>query len=295
VLLGRRRPAWLADFEEGWRFDQLREAWPTRLQDRIDCALEALVARSADRLVAVTTPIVDDFNRRFGVCADHVSMAWDPDLDEQFSSARPPELETDHINVVYTGTLTLPHRRDPRGLIAALRELAVRYPEDANRIRLVLAGSLSEQERHMVEGMNRDGLVRHVGALRRRDAVALQRRADALLLLTSGDHTSQITGKLFEYLAANRPIIAVAPDNEAARLVRETNTGVVVAPDDVQAIVGALRAAASGQLASRFRPRGLERYRYPGPEKAFVESMEHAIASHQARGAGRRRRRARAT
>jgi glycosyltransferase involved in cell wall biosynthesis len=283
LLLGWSRPAWVADFEEGWRFDQLREAWPTRLQDRIDCALEAWVARSADRLVAVTMPIVDDFTRRFGVCADHVSMAWDPDLEEQFSSARPPELETDRINIVYTGTLTLPHRRDPRGLIAALRELAVSYPEDASRIRLVLAGSLSEQERQLVNDMNRDGLVRHVGALRHRDAVALQRRADALLLLTSGDHGSQITGKIFEYLAANRPIIAVASDNAAARLVRETNTGVVVAPDDVQAIVGALRAATSGQLASRFQPRGLERYRYPGPAEAFAESVEHAIASHQAR------------
>ncbi len=146
----------------------------------------------------------------------------------------------------------------------------------------------------MVDGMNRDGLVRHVGALRRRDAVALQRRADALLLLTSGDHASQVTGKIFEYLAANRPIIAVASDNEAARLVRETNTGVVVAPDDVQAIVGALRAAASGQLARRFQPRGLERYRYPGPAEAFVESMECAIASHHTRGAGRWQHRARA-
>ncbi len=233
-------------------------------------------------------PIVDDFHRRFGVNADHGSMAWDPDLDAQFSSARPPELDTDRVNIVYTGTLTLPHRRDPRGLIAALRELAVRYPEDASRIRLVLAGSLSDEERQVVNGVSRDGLVRHVGALRRPEAVTLQRRADALLLLTSGDHASQITGKIFEYLAANRPIIAVASDNEAARLVRETNTGVVVAPDDVQAIVGALREAASGQLARRFQPRGLEPYRYPGPAEAFVESMEHAIATHQARGAGRR-------
>jgi glycosyltransferase involved in cell wall biosynthesis len=288
LLLGGRRPAWVADFEEGWRFDQLREAWPTRLQDRLDRALEACVVRGADRLVAVTMPIVEDFNRRFGPCADCMSMAWDPDLDEQFSSARPPKLDTDRINIVYTGTLTLPHRRDPRGLIAALRELAVSYPEDASRIRLVLAGSLSDEERDMVDGMNRDGLVRHVGALRRPDAVALQRRADALLLLTSGNHSSQITGKIFEYLAANRPIIALAPDNEAARLVRETHTGVVVGPEDVQAIVGALREAASGQLASRFEPSGLERYRYPGPANAFVESMERAIASHRARGAARR-------
>lgn len=261
------------------------------MQDRIDRALEARVARSADRLTAVTMPIVEDFTRRFEVCADHVPMAWDPDLDAQLSSARPPELDRARVNVVYTGTLTLPHRRDPRGLIAALRALALRYPQDAGRIRLVLAGSLSGEERRIVDGMSRDGLVRHVGALRHLEAVALQRRADALLLLTSGEHSSQVTGKIYEYLAANRPIIAIASDNEAARLVRETNTGVVVAPDDVQAIVGALREAASGRLASGFQPRGLERYRYPGPAQAFLDSMEHAIAARRQRPVGALKRR----
>ncbi|MGO9763866.1 MAG: glycosyltransferase [Solirubrobacteraceae bacterium] len=283
LLLSRTRPAWIADFEEGWRFDPLRADWPSRLQDRLDAALEARVARSADRLVAVTLPIVADFNRRFGVCADHVSMAWDPDLDEQFSSACPPQLDAERVNIVYTGTLTLPHRRDPRGFIAALRRFADRYPEDANRTRIVLAGSLSDEERHLVDGMSRDGLVRHVGALRRDEAVALQRRADALLLLTSGEQVSQVTGKIFEYLAANRPIIALAPDNEAARLVHETNAGLVVAPDDVDGIVDALREAASGRLAETFQPTGLERYRYPGPAKVFMQSVEHAIASNRAR------------
>jgi glycosyltransferase involved in cell wall biosynthesis len=288
LLLARERPAWIADFEEGWRFDHLREEdWPSRLQDRIDSALEQRVARSADRLVAVTMPIVEDFARRFGAGVEHVSMAWDPDLDERFRSARPPELDADHVNIVYTGTLTLPHRRDPRGFMAALRQFADRHPEEAGRTRIVLAGSLSDEERQMVDSMSRDGLVRHVGALPRGETVALQRRADALLLLTSGDHTSQVTGKIFEYLAANRPIIALASNNEAARLVRETNAGIVVAPDDVDGIVGALREAACGRLADSFRPTGLERYRYPEPAKVFVKAIEHAIADSRARRAGR--------
>jgi glycosyltransferase involved in cell wall biosynthesis len=49
------------------------------------------------------------------------------------------------------------------------------------------------------------------------------------------------SGKLFEYLAARRPILAaVPPDGTAAQLIREANAGIVVAPDDVDGIQHAL-------------------------------------------------------
>ena len=47
---------------------------------------------------------------------------------------------------------------------------------------------------------------------------------------------------MFEYLAAERPILAVVPpDGAAAELIREAGAGVVVAPDDVDGIAAALR------------------------------------------------------
>ena len=50
-----------------------------------------------------------------------------------------------------------------------------------------------------------------------------------------------VTAKIFEYLAAGRPILAAVPsDGEAAAIVRDTNAGTVVEPDDVDAIGAAL-------------------------------------------------------
>ncbi len=40
LALGRGRPAWIADFDDGWRFEPLMGRWPTALQDRLDAALE---------------------------------------------------------------------------------------------------------------------------------------------------------------------------------------------------------------------------------------------------------------
>ena len=79
--------------------------------------------------------------------------------------------------------------------------------------------------------------------------VALQRRADCLLLITGRD-SSEATGKLFEYLAAGRPLIALAADNEAARIVESTGTGVVWSgpSDPGGAVSGMVGSTASTEM-----------------------------------------------
>lgn len=84
------------------------------------------------------------------------------------------------------------------------------------------------------------------------EALALQRDSDALLLLipeADGRGRGVLSGKVFEYLAAGRPILAaVPPDGEAAALIREAGAGIVVPPDDVEAI-----AAGLSELLARWR------------------------------------------
>ncbi len=78
----------------------------------------------------------------------------------------------------------------------------------------------------------------------RRESLALQRNSDALLLLipdAGGRGRGVLSGKVFEYLAAERPILAaVPPDGAAAQLIRDTGAGVVAAADDVAGLRAAL-------------------------------------------------------
>jgi glycosyltransferase involved in cell wall biosynthesis len=86
----------------------------------------------------------------------------------------------------------------------------------------------------------------------RRASLELQRDSEALLLLipdADGRGRGVLSGKVFEYLAAERPILAVVPpDGAAAGLIRAAGAGVVVAPDDVDGMVAALR-----ELHARWR------------------------------------------
>lgn len=100
-------------------------------------------------------------------------------------------------------------------------------------LRLLLVGGLDAQEERWLADLHVRELVEVNGQRLSVEAVAAQRAADALLLLTSPGHISQATGKLYEYLAARRPIIALADGNEAARIVSESEAGITIPPDDV--------------------------------------------------------------
>ena len=65
-VLGRRRPAWVADFRDGWSFEPHRPPFPTAPQRALDAWLERQVVLRADRVLAATLPIAEDFRARYG-------------------------------------------------------------------------------------------------------------------------------------------------------------------------------------------------------------------------------------
>jgi glycosyltransferase involved in cell wall biosynthesis len=279
--MGRDRPAWLADFRDGWTYHSWRPPFPTAAQRDLDRALERKVVRTAQRTTVVQEAVGDDFRRRLGIDTACVPNGWDPDLAREADSAQLPELPADRILLVHTGTLSGPWGRNPGKLLEGLRRLIEHDSEARAAIALVLAGRLDQREQELIARSGLDGVVMHVGHLSRAQAMALQRRADALLLITSKEVAWELPGKFFEYLGANRPILALAQGNEAARVVRDTGTGLTVAPDDSEAIERGLASVLNGKLARAFAPRGLDRFTYPAVARGMEEEIERAIEARR--------------
>ena len=284
LALGSSRPAWLADFRDGWLFEPLREPFPTAAQRRLDAALEGRVVRRAHAVAAATQAITYDIRRRYGVHAATVTNGYDPRLEAEADHATLPNLPDDRRLLVHTGALSGPRGRDARPFLQALRRVAGE-PEVGSELVLVQAGPTLPADEPLLADLRERGLVFTLGLVPRPSAIALQRRAAVLVLLTS-EEVSQSTGKLYEYLAAGRPILVLAAENEAARIVRETHTGVIVPPDDVDAIAAELRRAALGEIQLSHAPRGVERYTYPAPAEAMAELVERAIRHRAARVGG---------
>lgn len=279
--LGRRRPAWIADFRDGWTFHPWRPAFPTEAQRRLDVALERRVVRTAERTIVVERPVGEDFRTRLGVDAGYVPNGWDPDLASDADGAEPPALEPRELTLVHTGKLSGEWGRHPRHLFEALRRLCAEDPRAAHRLQFVLAGRLDHEEQRFIEQAGLQQVVRHVGMLSRAQSMALQRRADVLVLLTSPTLVWELPGKVFEYFGARRPILALAHGNEAARVIEETGTGWTVPPDDVEAIVAILNRLLEGGATLEYDDARLAPYVYPAPVEALEAEIERALAARR--------------
>jgi glycosyltransferase involved in cell wall biosynthesis len=276
LALRRAGLPWIADLRDGWTFDPPRPRWPTRLQDAADRALERAALARADRIVAVTAPIAEDLAKRFGQEAAIITNGFDPEEAEANASRAAGLLTPERHSLVHTGRAGV-SGRSPRFLVEGLLELRRVWPRTAARLEVVFAGPTTAEERELLADERLAGMVRSVGALERSRALALQRSADSLLVLTAGaSGRSVATNKLFEYLAARRPVLVVGANSVAARIVREAGAGIVADADDPQAIAAAVRLLVEDNIEPVSVD--LARFAWPVLAERFEREVETVLA-----------------
>src|SRR5690606_1202632 len=90
----------------------------------------------------------------------------------------------------------------------------------------------------LIESYDLGEIVKLRGRVGRPEALSAQRSSDALILLESGDASANgvLTGKLFEYLLAGRPILSLGsrPGSAIGRLLEECGVGVCAGRDEVR-------------------------------------------------------------
>jgi glycosyltransferase involved in cell wall biosynthesis len=236
----------VADFRDGLLFEPIERVRLARYAcvRRRYAELEAEVAASASALVAVFPGLADYLASTSTRDRVHlVPNAFDP---SDFVDLPPVGLPADAVHLVHAGSVAGSFAgRDIAPLLTALTLLTRRRPEVADRLRLHQLGRLTPAEAAATAELSRAGVWRTHGTVDRPTCLAYERAADALLLVTSGLRPSAAPGKLFEYLGAGRPILALTRGSWAETIVERTGTGWVVPPDDPEAIARLLARVAS--------------------------------------------------
>jgi glycosyltransferase involved in cell wall biosynthesis len=278
LALRRRGVPWVADVRDAWTYEPLRKPFPTRAQHLLDERLERRWLGGADAVVCVSEPAAVDLRNR-GIAEPRViANAWDPDSDPGTEAGEAVDglLDPGRVSLLYTGRFGS-YGRDPRALVEALGLIARDSPAEAARLELAIAGPLTPDERALLEGAASEPVkVSLLGSLEREASLALQRRADALLLLAQPARSQLVNFKLFEYLAAGRPILALAAGTEAGRIAADVGIEPIVAADDPAAIAGALAGLVHGEL--RGPDAGASgSYSYPAAAEAMSGVLESAL------------------
>ena len=273
--LRRRGVAWVADLRDGWTFEPVvkQEIWPLELQHRLNRWLERRTLRHADLITAVSEPLVADAAKRFGN-AELLTNGFDP--EKVSVSADDDVLDSDRISFVYTGRIAGATARDARPLIEAVTDLARNDPAHAERLELVFAGTFTSEETALFETDVAPARIVNVGLLPHEHTLALQRAADALVMITDPSVTSP-TAKLYEYLATGRPILALtSEENALVAILRDTDSGLVVPAVDVELIRNGLVRMMSGEVKGA-DTEARARYSYPAIADRLGELVDATV------------------
>jgi glycosyltransferase involved in cell wall biosynthesis len=227
--------AWVADLRDPLTSHPHRRGYESqlaRLKEASVGGVGRLVASQADAIVAASEAIAEEA-RALEPKGKVVTIANGCDFDdfaglEHHTSGR--------LRITHTGHFH--GKRDPKPFLQALAESGL------DDVVVRFAGDFRAADREYAESLGLGERVELLGDVSRRRSLELQRDSEALLLLipeSGGRGRGVLTGKIYEYLAAERPILAVVPpDGAAARLVGDTGSGTVVPPDDVEAMREAL-------------------------------------------------------
>jgi glycosyltransferase involved in cell wall biosynthesis len=211
---------WVADFRDPWsQIGYHKKLKLSSFAQKKHKKLEAAVLQTADQLVVTslktktlfleltTTPVLVLTN------GFDFEVTTDSTLDSKFTLS--------HIGSLHEG-------RNPSVLWRVLSELIAESEAFATAFQLNLIGNISEE---VMDALKRFGLQNHIcnrGYVPHNTLLEYQKKTQLLLLIEEDSKETEyiIPGKLFEYMASKRPIIAIGPDvSDIEKIINQTRSG----------------------------------------------------------------------
>ena len=274
---GTRLP-WVADLRDLWA-DNYDYEW-SELRRWLDRRTEHDVLKSADALVTVSEPLAQRLRSLHRPATYSIPNGF---ASEEVADAH--HALSSRFTITYTGTLYA-GKQDPTLLFQALADLMARGELNAANIEVRFYGRNVDapwlRSAAAAHGLSGNMIVG--GRLPRPIALQKQRESQVLLVLDWMDERQPgvCTGKFFEYLAAQRPILSVGrPGGMVDTLLRETGAGRHCA--DVESIGSFLRESyqefsRSGRVAYQGDRRAIQSYDHLTMSRQFAEVLDRAAS-----------------
>ncbi|MFH0756471.1 MAG: glycosyltransferase family 4 protein [Bacteroidota bacterium] len=267
IALGLKRKLgipWIADFRDPWTeidfYDQLRL---TKRSDRRHKTLERDVVTGADQVVVVGKTMADRFRQVHGVIPFVVPNGYDHTDFDPVAAGKGDPGPGGEFRIVHVGAMN--KDRNHESFWKVISELVSEYPEPMAGLKIMLVGKLDVSVRESIAKHGLEGRVEMVDYLPHQKIIPLLCSASALYLPVNNTPNSKSiqTGKLFEYLAAARPIVGIGPvDGDAAHILKTCHSGEMIGFEDQGALKSLLLQWIQWQKEGKLTitPREIDRY-----------------------------------
>lgn len=211
---------WVADFRDLWTQNHYYPYSPIRRM--VERRLEKVTIERASGLTTISQPLAT----RLSSLHSHKPVHVIPNGFDPSEIRTLPDSER-IFTVSYTGYL-YKGKRDPSLLFRALRSLSDKGDIDLSCVSVRFYGPNEDWLRKEAKVYDLQDVVHDYGLVTRSEAIEAQRRSHILLLLTwdNPEEVGVTTGKLYDYLAARRPIVSIGPAGSILdNLLRSTGAG----------------------------------------------------------------------
>ena len=212
---------WVADFRD--IYDQKGLPEHDRGQSYLK-KIESRMISSASAIATVSEHLRAVLQKRHTTPVYMITNGFDPaDYDGEVQQKR------EIFNIVYTGKIIFP-LRDPSPLFEALTTLINNKKIESSKINISFYGTESENilDQLIKKYPALSNVVHILPRVSFKESIKIQKQACILLHLAHGGQKGIMTGKIFEYLGAKRPILCIPGDNDCVdALLKETRAGVI--------------------------------------------------------------------
>jgi glycosyltransferase involved in cell wall biosynthesis len=215
---------WLADFRDPWSDIYYNKDFKelSFVKNR-NKKLEKSVLKKADCVLTVSNALKKEFSK-YANRVEVVTNGFDDDFLE------PSKVLLDEkFTISYIGLL--PKQSNPENLFRVLQVLCSQHKDFEKDLQLNFIGDISDVVKTAVCNNKLKENTRFIDYVDHTKAIEYQQKAQVLLLLIPNVKKCKgiLTGKLFEYLSAKRPILAIGPeDGDLADVIEDTNAGIIV-------------------------------------------------------------------
>lgn len=246
---------WVVDYRDLWYGDVLREWLPT-WRKRLELRLEKRLLRAADLVITVSEPKTAYMQRLH----PHVKARWETltngyDIELYDTRGRTRPFGAGKRQFVYTGRLF--KNRRGYAFAEALGRIHQSDPELAEQVSVRILGGVDREIRARYDEILARYGVAHLydfaGDVGYAEAMDAQVNCDYLLLIVDTGETSDgvIPGKLFEYVAARRPIFALCDPGATQQIIERAKLGRAVPAESVEASEQMLREWLAQQVPEK--------------------------------------------
>lgn len=225
-----------ADYRDLW-YESYFAFYPTPLHKLMHKKKEYAALKAADRIIVTNRKIKEKLLNTYPFLTfDDVVIVSHGFDKEDFDNIPAQPKPQNKMVLMYSGIFMV--YSTPKYFLQAFKQLSIERPDIASNIELHFVGLLRKENQKLIKRLKLQPFVKDHGYVNHNDAVAKIKSADVLWFMVGRRRNIDaiLPGKVYEYIGAQKPIIACVPDGAAKMAVEESGAGFICEPYDINQI-----------------------------------------------------------